>query len=461
MPVTKHEATAGFVSGQLRVLQKLNNYEFGVELRILRDGVNDNLWDYQNVEQYYQTFLGRPILCAYVGAEIGDGHNSRIKVTPQGVKYYSYTDSTAQRIVGTISEDPKDITLENEGGHTWIVAKGKLFAFYAPELVDKIVRTGRMDVSAETDIRESHMDGKIEIMTMWVGLGVTVLGDRVAPAIPGAHIAALAAMEDEFKNLKLRAASLQRGSANPAEHQETTHKGVKKAMAENRVLLGALSAKFPDYRVMAANDDGTKVCLLSKNGADAYTYEFAESDKGAVIQERIKPVVLSARYCFGENNEIEVSVDSVTSEMRGQIGTLSQQVTTLTAERDTLKADLSKMDTEKKVRNRKAAKEAVTARLNEINANKGDDEKITEDCVKTLSEAIDKGEYDTKDNPEECARMAVNAAAMEKQTEIDKKRAESIRKAQLHRYPWEPGFSGQTGGGSDVDGAFDRLGNVK
>ena len=70
-------------TGQLKVLQKLNPYEFGVELWLMREGVNQNRWNYQNLEKYYKTFVGRPILIAYVMWKIGDGHNSQRKTDPR------------------------------------------------------------------------------------------------------------------------------------------------------------------------------------------------------------------------------------------------------------------------------------------------------------------------------------------------------------------------------------------
>lgn len=58
-------------SGTLKVMQKLNEYEFGVELWVLREGENRNKWDYRNLRDYYKTFIGQPILIAYVGQQVG------------------------------------------------------------------------------------------------------------------------------------------------------------------------------------------------------------------------------------------------------------------------------------------------------------------------------------------------------------------------------------------------------
>lgn len=196
-------------SGTLKVTQRLNEYEFGVELWVMREDENRNKWSYQNLAEYYKTFVGQPILVAYVGRQVGDGHNMAKRRDPEtGEEYYSFMDGTAERIVGTLSEDERDFTLVERDGHTWLKAKGRLFEFYAPELVEKIRRQGTMEVSAETNVTESHKEGDVDVFTKWTGLGVTILGDRVNPAIPGASIAKLAAMQEEFKSLKLRAASL-------------------------------------------------------------------------------------------------------------------------------------------------------------------------------------------------------------------------------------------------------------
>ena len=194
--------------GTLTVLQRINQYEFAVQIRMMREGVNRNKWDYRNLDTYYKTFVGQPILCAYVNGKIGDGHNMREKTNREtGDRYYSFTDATSERIVGTLSNDIEDFSIVEENGEKWLVAEGRLWEFYAPELVQKIIRTGRMDVSVETLVEDSQKDGDIEVFTKWTGLGVTILGDDVMPAIPNASIKALELLKDEFADAKLKAAT--------------------------------------------------------------------------------------------------------------------------------------------------------------------------------------------------------------------------------------------------------------
>lgn len=288
-------------SGTLRVMQKLNEYEFGVELWVLREGENRNKWDYRNLAEYYKTFIGQPILIAYVGQQVGDGHNMSKRRDPKtGEEYQSFMEGTAERIVGTLSDDEKDFTLVERGGHTWLRAKGRLFAFYAPELTRKIVEQGTMDVSAETMVSESHKEGDVDVFTKWSGIGVTILGDRVNPAIPGASIAKLAAMQEEFKELKLRAASLHTAAEGSG---KINKKGLKRSM--NKQMMESVQAKFPNHKLIALSEDSMSVGLLDASG-NLFSYTFNAEDNGEVMESRIAPcaahIVLSA-------GEVELNAD--------------------------------------------------------------------------------------------------------------------------------------------------------
>lgn len=348
--------------GELRVLQKLNEYEFGVELWVMRDDRNDNNWSYRNMREYYLTFVGQPILCAYVGRKVGDGHNMREVRDPYtGEKGYTFMDGTAERIVGTLSDDKKDFTLVKRDGHTWLKAKGKLFQFYAPELVQKIVRTGRMSVSAETNVTESHKEGDVEVFTKWTGLGVTILGDDVAPAIPGANIAKLAAMQEEFKTLKLRAASLDPGKGS---NETNKRKGVN---IMSKKAMEAMSEKFKGYRVVALSEDGMHVGLVDSAGS-AYTYAFNAEDNGAVVESRIKPAYLTAAFPFGEGAEATVEVSDIVDYACAAKGQQAEDVKALKARLDAAEEKIRTMEAAEHERRVEAVKEAVNGALEDIRA---------------------------------------------------------------------------------------------
>ena len=38
-------------TGEIRFLRKLNKYEFAVEIRVMREGLNNNKWDYRNLRR--------------------------------------------------------------------------------------------------------------------------------------------------------------------------------------------------------------------------------------------------------------------------------------------------------------------------------------------------------------------------------------------------------------------------
>lgn len=350
------------LSGELRVMQRLSEYEFGVELWVMRSGLNDNNWDFRNMREHYLTFVGQPILCAYVGRKVGDGHNMREVWDPYtGEKSYTFMDGTAERIVGTLSDDPKDFSIVEEDGNEWIRAKGRLFQFYAPELVEKIVRTGRMDVSAETDTKKSHMDGENEIITDWAGLGVTVLGDDVPPAIPGARIKALSAMQEEFKTLKLRAASLDPGKGS---NETNKRKGVN---IMSKKAMEAMSEKFKGYRVVALSEDGMHVGLVDSAGS-AYTYAFNAEDNGAVVESRIKPAYLTAAFPFGEGVNAMAEVSDIVDYACAAKGQQAEDVKALQARLEAAEEKILTMSAAEHERRVEAVKEAVNGALEDIRA---------------------------------------------------------------------------------------------
>lgn len=350
------------MSGELRVMQRLNEYEFGVELWVMRSGLNENNLDYRNMREHYLTFVGQPILCAYVGRKVGDGHNMREVRDPYtGEKGYTFMDGTAERIVGTLSDAPKDFSIVEKGGNEWIRAKGRLFQFYAPELVEKIVRTGRMDVSAETDTKKSHMEGKTEVITDWAGLGVTVLGDDVPPAIPGARIKALSAMQEEFKTLKLRAASLDPGKGS---NETNKKKGVNNM---SKKAMEAMSEKFKGYRVVALSEDGMHVGLVDSAGS-AYTYAFNAEDNGTVVESRIKPAYLTAAFPFGEGAEATVEVSDIVDYACAAKGQQAEDVKALQARLEAAEEKIRTMEATEHERRVEAVKEAVNGALEDIRA---------------------------------------------------------------------------------------------
>lgn len=436
-------------SGILNVLQRLNKYEFAVELWIMREGQNRNKWDYRNLENHYLTFRGAPILCAYVGREIGDGHNMReVKDIKTGESYYTFTDGTAERIVGTISDDENDLSLQEGDGHTWIVAKGRLWSFYAPELVDKIVRTGRMEVSAETEVVPGQKEDGYEVYTDWTGIGVTILGDNVQPAIPGANIAALAAMQDQFKEMKLRVASLSSETNKP----KAPEKGVKRM--NNKQAIDRLAPKFEGYKIVGLSDDCMRVALVDATGC-AFSYTFNAEDGEEIIESRIKPANLSTVYAFdGENMDVAVDIGDIVEYVATNSSTHSEAVSTLQNQLDDANATIEKMQDAEHKRRIDAVKAAVNAAADAIR-NAAEDE-----CTDIEADAAE-----IANNAEQYASMEDNGEFVgDKKASHDlmaacmEKKLKNAQNSQRKSFAWSFG-NGEHGDTGGIDGMFSYFSN--
>lgn len=352
--------TKGSGPGVLRVLSQDKDLNYEVELAVLRSGVNRNKWDFRNVDRYANTFLGTPILCAFPEGQIGDGHNMKEYKDKDGNTRYSFLSPTAERIVGTIYDDPTSVWTEERKGETWIMARGKLWRFYNPELVDKIAGQGSMEVSAETDVSDSYPSGDVDVFEVWKGLGVTILGDLVDPAVPGANIKAFAALKERF--IQLKAAS----------YHKNDSKGVRKL--SKKTLMKELSKKFEGYHILGFNDSGTHILMLNSDFTPC-AYEMREEDHGVVIPERITPVTLSAAYAFNEDEKIEVDcaelLCSMTRESAEKAEAAEKECETAKTELADCKAQLAAMAERENARRMTACEDAVKVRL--------------EEAVKTLS----------------------------------------------------------------------------
>lgn len=417
----------GSGSGTLKVLQRLNRYTFAVEVAVIREGLNVNRWDYRNLDNYWNTFIGQPILIAYVGGKIGDGHNMRETITAEGDRVYTFTDGTAERIIGTLSEDEKDFRVEERGGNKWLIAKGKIYTFYAREAVEKIVATGAMDVSAETDVfrTESGPNGS-DIFTEWAGIGVTILGDDVPPAIPGARIKALKTLREDVEGLRLRAASLIREEeAESAAPPENTKKGVKKPMDKREIAR--LQPMFEGYTVLGG--DGLHVCLMNNADFSLAGYTF-NPDDGAdvVVPDRIKRMSAETSFAFGED-KVDLDVYCVLDDVSARLMAANADNEKKAARIEELEGQIRSMQDKEHARRIDAAKSAVNAKLREMNACRVSAEQFNADLAEKVCGMVDSGKFlEDEEDGKWCGdRNAVScllSLCMEEQTRIDHEKAQ-------------------------------------
>ncbi len=403
------------IYGLLEVLGKDRDLNYNVRLRIMRSGLNRNGWDYRNVERFAATFRGTPILCAYLPGRIGDGHNMEESLW-RGELIEDFTGPNAERIVGAVGEREEDVWVETDAeGQQWVIANGKLWRFYNRQLCDVIAEQGRMSVSAETEVTEEHEEEKISVFTEWRGLGVTILHDTVAPAIPGANIQALKAMGARWNELKLKVASYhpntEGGTGTPAEEEpepqkNNSEKGVKKTVIFTKKQLAKLNERFVGYVVMAAkeNEEDKSILVAMRNeNYDSFSYRMASADE-TIAAERIVP--LAATVNFGE--DFQMNAEDYFAGLTSRVERLNADLAKAEKERDDAKAAIQAMTEKENARRIKAMKEAAKAALEKFNLNRNAEEKVCEDAIDCVMAEIDGGDYT------ECADKDGNFCGEEK-----------------------------------------------
>lgn len=457
--------------GELKVLARENDLFYLVEIAVMREGLNRNGWDYRNADKYADTFMGCPILTAYVGNKIGDGHNMDRKIGPDGEEYYSTMSPYAERIVGCIGENEGDIRVEERDGQKWIIARGRLWRFYHKELVDKIASQGRMAVSAETEVFEGEKEGNAEVYTNWRGLGVTILGDDVQPAIPGANVKALSELKVTLNEMKLRAAQLSEqpedepdgnepdepdddreeedeGEEDGEERINAVKQGVRKTM--NKKQLAEMAKRFGDEcRVLAA--DEKHVCMLKNGELSAYVFDSANE---TIVPEHFVQPNVTACFRFDEENVIDVDISDVTAELAANSAEFERLYNAEKERADKAEDAVRKMQEVEKTRRIQDVKNALKARLNEIMA-----EMEVEGCEEICDELCGQAEEYVGDcgnaewNGAEQAADELNARCMKRVLEAARKKNESEKKT----LAWD---LGTVKGGKPEDGlngAIERI----
>ena len=383
--------------GRLKVLEAVNRKLYRVEIWALNDKVNRNGWKYINLESHLKEFQDIPILTAYLrnGKVIGDGHNFDMRIDPKtGEEYASFTGPDSERIVGWIPKDA-NIRIEPEGETKWVVVTGYLWTWYSRELVEKIAgQGGGMEVSIETLVTREHREDGYDVEEEYVVLGVTVLGDGVAPAVAGASIKSLAEMREGMKNEILKAASYIGETDEPqAATQENTNpkERMRKTMIPTMRQLQEAGKAFEGYTCVGLSEDGKTVALLSAQNAP-FSYVFTDSDQGNVIPERIKAANAIVTFTT-EDGEAEAALDNVIAHVNARMAETEKANETLKAENKRLTERLEAMEKREKARRLQAAKDAMYAALEAKNANSPEERRVDKSLCDGLLSRIEAGEF--------------------------------------------------------------------
>ena len=430
-------------TGELRLLAEKKGQKQKVELWLLNEKTNRNNWRYENLEQHRALFAETPILVAYVGKEIGDGHNFE-KVEKDGEVYASFLSSTAERIVGFFQSET-DIRIEEKDGANWIVGQGWIWKWYAQELVRKLKKQGLegMKISIETLIDEMYRDGSTEVFTKYQILGTTILGDNVTEAVAGANIKVLSALGVEtIREETLRVASAQ---------EQTKKNPQTKTNKEKQTIMNKKSLKdnFKGFNIIDVV--GEKVALLSHDKHEAYVSSVTKDERGIVEGAKVN---VNAAVVFGEGEDaVKVALDSIIDIFKAENDDLKNQV----ADKDTTIKVLSeaneKMKNQEIERRKESVKNAIDNRFNEIKANSEVDfgadkcaELKTEERINSFIAMEDK---DGKFIGEKEAVKAVDALCMDAIIESNKVKAN----AQKKKCVWDEANADKEKGrsGDDID----------
>ena len=432
--------------GKLRVLSKEDEFLYKVEVWLLNSEVNRNNWQYLNLDEHRHLFADTPILVAYTGGKVGDGHNFRMKRDENGEAYASFTDANAERIVGWFKND-SDIRIEEKDGVRWIVGDGTIWSYYARELADLLTEQGAegMDVSIETLVNSYEVKNGVEVFDSYQILGTTILGKGVNPAVAGAHIHALS-LEDDLKDFKLKVASYMETA------KETIQKGTKR-MALNKVQLEALNAKFNGYKIVGTSEDGNHIALLSE--ADNCFYGYTLNGEEEIVAENIKPVNLNAEADFGD--DVKVALDAIGAYV-DQIKALTKKVADLEATANEFESENKALKEKETNRRNKAVVAAIKALLKAYNAEA--DEPIDDKACADIVEDAENGEFSDCENAEgefcgeEKACSLVKARIFDHESAIRAKK--NAANAAVHS--WLDGLRKNSNENSDsIEGLLSRI----
>lgn len=427
--------------GQLRLLAEKNGWLQRVEVRLLNSDLNRNGWIYQNLDEHRHLFAKTPLLCAYVGDKVGDGHNfSMRKDEKEGKEVPDFTAPDAERIVGYFANDD-DIRIEYIDGKKWIVGVGTIFSWYNRQLVEKLKERGELSVSIETLIDEMHYEGKTEVFTKYQILGTTILNEKVNPAVVGANIKTLQ-FKGDIQEFTMRVASFdeqQLGLPNEPQTQknQNSKKGVTRTMAKVR-KIDDLRSLFPNHTVLGVN--GQSVALLNEKGR-CCSYTFQENEN-TVVPERIEEIAVNSVFGEGEN-AINISAEELVGSVQAQLNSTKTALDKATEENGKLQAKINAMTEAEHRRRVDLVRSVIKDKLSYMQKNGGCDisdnacdDLLTDEALNDFAAMTDK---DGAFNGDKIAAEKVSARCAEKMCEANKAK----NNAKETRFAWENGGEGE------------------
>ena len=196
-------------------------------------------------------------------------------------------------------------------------------------------------------------------------------------------------MQEEFTELKLRAASLRDGGEPAPKTNNLSDKGVNKHMnAFNKTQLAALADKFTGWVVVcAAKDDEGVIHVGLRNASWEFGRYTMNSEAETFAPERVEKIAVCADFGEGLTSDVGDIVEGINAELRANAATLETTTNQLNDANETIRT-LREQENTRRVTD---AHNAATATLNAFNANRED--KIDGNVLEAVNADIDNGVY--------------------------------------------------------------------
>lgn len=411
------------------LLNSVDDRYYYVEILAMKPGVNRNKWDFtlEGIKKNGKTFAGMPLLIAYKGDKIGDGHNfdyTYNRVT--GEIEADFRSADAERIVGEIPEDA-NIRVETILNEDWLVLPARIWRYYAQQLTNYIADNKAMDVSVEVEVAEGYevREDGTEVFDEWTALGVTILGQGVTPAIEGARLRALAA-SDEYKQMRFKAASY-------VPTTKTNNGGI----LMNEGLKKQLSEAMKDYgTVVGFSADGKYASVLRTNGVPAlYPLANFNAEDGVIQSLFVNAAISFSASIEGENGESEVvscSAEGCISAAEAEAEAAKQECEAAKQECEAAKEECAKANARveelEKANSERELSETMAAfdsAVRKHNKSASTAEQITEDEINAIHNSIKEGKIANKED----------AVGEFKKLAYDKREASA--KKQIKTFAWD------------------------
>lgn len=426
--------------GTMKLLSEKDNRRQKVELWLLNSEPNRNDWQYTKLKEHMNLFRDTPLLVAYVGSKIGDGHNMDEIKNADGTVTVSFMKSTAERIVGYFPKDT-ELRIEEKDGVEWVVGIGYIWTWYAQELVDKLKDKAYegMSVSIETLVYDEHEENDISVFTEYEILGTTILGDDVTPAVAGANIKVLSELgTNEIKNMTLRVAS----ENNPQQKKRTKR-------SETTMTVKKLQSVIENDTVLAVNDHAG---LVISDKGELYTCEYSVADDTITVGDKIPVDKCSFN---SEGDVLTVDLHKITGKLNSMLNKSQADYETEKTARLNAEEQLEKMKKAEHDRRIEAVKTAIDKRFSEICENREISCTVDELKTETKLESYAKMEDDNGDFcGDVIACKDVDAICMEDILAYDKKMAKMSNNS---AFTWDSVARTALNQSDDVDKAFDNI----